>query len=250
MNTRNLAIGGLVVGFHRGHDVRDHSRLEVNLGRLVILREKTLQYLHVHPRGGPGPDIRFCDGFCGPGPLSRVPAVPDGRRRSHRRVHGRGARDVGRACQCRMPGGLNTIGFDHTLAATECLTVLAYVHMSHGVGGHVRPARIDGELARVVAERMQVLAAPSRVQILGRLKDGPCAVGEIATAVGMEPSAVSHQLRQLRYLGLVVGKRQGRRVIYALHDSHVAELLDQAVFHVQHLRLDARLAVDPDVAAS
>lgn len=132
----------------------------------------------------------------------------------------------------------------------ECLNVLACIHMSHGVGGHVRPARIDGELARVVAERMQVLAAPSRVQILGHLKDGPCAVGEIASAVGMEPSAVSHQLRQLRYLGLVVGKRQGRHVIYALHDSHVAELLDQAVFHVQHLRLDARLPVGPGVEAS
>ena len=122
--------------------------------------------------------------------------------------------------------------------------------MSHGVAGHARPTRIDGELARVVAERMQVLAAPSRVQILGRLKDGPCAVGEIADAVGMEPSAVSHQLRQLRYLGLVVGKRHGRHVIYELHDSHVAELLDQAVFHVQHLRLGARPAADSDVAAS
>jgi hypothetical protein len=26
-------------------------------------------------------------------------------------------------------------------------------------------------------------------------------------------------------------------VVYALHDSHVADLLDQAVFHVEHLRL-------------
>jgi DNA-binding transcriptional ArsR family regulator len=112
--------------------------------------------------------------------------------------------------------------------------------MSHGVGGHPRPAQIDSELARVVAERMRVLSAPSRVQILGRLKDGPCAVGELAEAVGMEPSAVSHQLRQLRHLGLVVGERQGRHVFYALHDQHVAELLDQAVFHVQHLSLGAR----------
>jgi len=112
--------------------------------------------------------------------------------------------------------------------------------MSHGVGGHPRPAQIDSKLARAVAERMRVLSAPSRVQILGRLKDGPCAVGELAEAVGMEPSAVSHQLRQLRHLGLVVGERQGRRVFYALHDQHVAELLDQAVFHVQHLSLGAR----------
>lgn len=112
--------------------------------------------------------------------------------------------------------------------------------MSHGVDGRTEAGTIDAELARVVAERMQVLAAPSRVQILGRLKDGPCAVGDLADAVGMEPSAVSHQLRQLRYLGLVIGERQGRRVVYALHDDHVAELLDQAVFHVQHLRLGAR----------
>ena len=97
---------------------------------------------------------------------------------------------------------------------------------------------------------MQVLATSSRVQILGHLKDGPCAVGDLADAVGMEPSAVSHQLRQLRYLGLVVGERHGRHVIYALHDDHVAELLDQAVFHVEHLRLAAREPLTVEAKAS
>jgi len=62
-------------------------------------------------------------------------------------------------------------------------------------------------------------------------------VTELAVAVEMESSAVSHQLRLLRHLGLVVGERRGRRVVYALHDSHVADLLDQAVFHVDHVRL-------------
>jgi ArsR family transcriptional regulator, nickel/cobalt-responsive transcriptional repressor len=122
--------------------------------------------------------------------------------------------------------------------------------MSHGVGGRTKAERIDGELARMVAERMQVLAAPSRVQILGRLKEGPCAVGELAEAVGMEPSAVSHQLRQLRYLGMVVRERTGRRMVYALHDDHVAELLDQAVFHVAHLRLGARQPLGTEEQAS
>ena len=37
--------------------------------------------------------------------------------------------------------------------------------------------------------------------------------------------------------GLVVGERRGRSVVYALHDDHVAGLLDQAVYHVEHLRL-------------
>jgi len=73
---------------------------------------------------------------------------------------------------------------------------------------------------------MQALATPSRVRILGRLREGPCSVGDLADAVAMEPSAVSHQLRMLRHLGLVTGHRAGRTVVYALFDNHVAMLLD------------------------
>jgi DNA-binding transcriptional ArsR family regulator len=115
--------------------------------------------------------------------------------------------------------------------------------MSHGVAGKTQAATIDAQTARIVAERMQVLASASRVQILGRLRDGACSVGELADDIGMEASAVSHQLRQLRHLGLVIGERRGKHVIYGLHDPHVAELLDQAVFHVEHLRLGARQPV-------
>jgi DNA-binding transcriptional ArsR family regulator len=62
----------------------------------------------------------------------------------------------------------------------------------------------------------------------------------------MELSAVSQQLRVLRHLGLVVGERDGRRVIYALHDDHVRALLGEAVSHTEHLRLGlaARPAAD------
>lgn len=109
--------------------------------------------------------------------------------------------------------------------------------MGHGVEGHAKLAVVDSETARQVAETMQALATPSRVRILARLREGACTVNELAEAVEMEGSAVSHQLRVLRHLGLVVGERSGRSVVYALHDSHVADLLDQAVFHVEHLRL-------------
>jgi len=109
--------------------------------------------------------------------------------------------------------------------------------MGHGVERHARRSPLDQATAAQVAETMQALAAPSRVRILGRLRGGPCAVGELARAVEMESSAVSHQLRVLRHLGLVVGERRGRSIVYALHDSHVADLLDQAVFHVEHVRL-------------
>ena len=95
-----------------------------------------------------------------------------------------------------------------------------------------------------------MLATPSRVRILGRLKEGPCSVGELAQAVGMEASAVSHQLRSLRQLGFVVGERRGKQIFYGLHDSHVAELLDQAIFHVQHRTLGARQPLDLPAQAS
>jgi ArsR family transcriptional regulator, nickel/cobalt-responsive transcriptional repressor len=108
--------------------------------------------------------------------------------------------------------------------------------MTHGA--HPRPAElVDSSVASSVAETMQALATPSRLRILGHLHEGPCTVGDLAVAVGMEPSAVSHQLRVLRHLGLVTGQRNGRNVIYDLHDEHVGELLGQAMAHVEHLRL-------------
>lgn len=119
------------------------------------------------------------------------------------------------------------------------------MRMSHGAGEHTPPEVIDAALAREVATRMQMLASPSRVQILGRLREGTCSVGALADAVGMEASAVSHQLRSLRQLGFVVADRRGKQVFYVLHDTHVAELLDQAIFHVQHLALGASQRVHP-----
>ena len=107
--------------------------------------------------------------------------------------------------------------------------------MSHG---QLRSAdRLDGAFAGAVAETMQALATPSRVLILGQLRAGASNVNELADAVGMEPSAVSHQLRVLRHLGFVVGRRDGRRVVYDLHDDHVAHLIDEAIGHVEHLQL-------------
>jgi ArsR family transcriptional regulator, nickel/cobalt-responsive transcriptional repressor len=84
---------------------------------------------------------------------------------------------------------------------------------------------------------MQALATPSRVRILSRLAMGACAVGALARDVAMEQSAVSQQLRVLRHLGLVVGERDGRQIIYALYDDHVRALLSEAVSHTEHLRL-------------
>lgn len=107
--------------------------------------------------------------------------------------------------------------------------------MTHG--HETDPSFLSAGTARSVAETMQALATPSRVRILSRLAAGACSVGELARDVAMEQSAVSQQLRVLRHLGLVVGERDGRQIIYALYDDHVRALLSEAVSHTEHLRL-------------
>jgi DNA-binding transcriptional ArsR family regulator len=109
-----------------------------------------------------------------------------------------------------------------------------------GPDGLVPPAELDAASAASVAQTMQALAAPSRLLILSRLRREPCPVGQLAADIGMEQSAVSHQLRLLRHLGLVEGTRHGKTTVYALYDDHVARLLDEAVYHSEHLRLGLR----------
>ncbi len=89
--------------------------------------------------------------------------------------------------------------------------------------------------ARRIAKVMAALATSSRVLILGRLREGPCSVGELCEAVAMAQPAVSQQLRILRDLDLVVGARVGRQTVYGLYDPHVAVLLDEALRHIDHL---------------
>ncbi|WP_369393828.1 ArsR/SmtB family transcription factor [Streptomyces sp. CG1] len=127
--------------------------------------------------------------------------------------------------------------------------------MGHGAAppsSNVPRARLDAAGAAKVATTLQALATPSRLLILARLREGPLPATELAAEVGMEQSACSHQLRLLRNLGLVTGTRKGRSVVYALYDNHVAELLDQALYHVEHLRLGLSdtAAAEPEAAAA
>ncbi len=125
----------------------------------------------------------------------------------------------------------------HVYVPRSCLNGL----MGHGVEGRATPqAALDSSSAAKVAETLQALASPNRLLILTRLRQSPCTVTDLSVAVGMEQPAVSHQLRLLRTLGLVSGDRTGRNIVYRLYDNHVAQLLDEAIYHIEHLRLGAR----------
>lgn len=109
--------------------------------------------------------------------------------------------------------------------------------MGHaGEGQHTRSG-LDADDAKAAATTFQALSTPSRLLILAQLRTGEQTVGELVESVTMEQSAVSHQLRLLRNLGLVSGERRGRHIVYRLFDDHVAELIDQAIYHAEHLRM-------------
>ena len=86
---------------------------------------------------------------------------------------------------------------------------------------------------QAVAETFRVLGDPTRIRILDALGTGEVCVNDLATAIGISESAVSHQLRLLRTMRLVRVRREGRMAYYAVDDQHILELLSQARTHVQ-----------------
>lgn len=83
----------------------------------------------------------------------------------------------------------------------------------------------DQPIAERKAELFRALAHPARIRALEILAEGERSVGELQPLVGIESSHLSQQLAVLRRAGLVVARREGSTVVYALRDPLVAELL-------------------------
>ncbi|MGX4592626.1 ArsR/SmtB family transcription factor [Leuconostoc sp. JNUCC 76] len=80
----------------------------------------------------------------------------------------------------------------------------------------------------------KLLGNKQRLIILELLRERSYSVSEIINSLGMEQSAVSHQLKLLREAQLVETEKRGREVLYGLSDSHILILLDNALKHVSH----------------
>lgn len=78
------------------------------------------------------------------------------------------------------------------------------------------------------------MADQTRAKIICALSVTELNVGELAEIVGLSHSAVSHQLRTLRYLRVVRFRKQGNAVIYSLDDSHLRTMFQEAVYHADH----------------
>ena len=85
-----------------------------------------------------------------------------------------------------------------------------------------------------LADLFSALSDASRVRIISALLEGEMSVGDLAEKLKMSDSAVSHQLRGLRHLRLIRGRRAGRQIFYSLEDDHVALLFRMGLDHVEH----------------
>ncbi|MEL7316410.1 MAG: metalloregulator ArsR/SmtB family transcription factor [Cyanobacteria bacterium J06559_3] len=83
-----------------------------------------------------------------------------------------------------------------------------------------------------MAEFFGVLGDPNRWRILSALAIAEHRVRDLAEAVGMTESAVSHQLRILRTMRLVSYRKRGRNVFYCLKDHHIFNLYHEASEHL------------------
>lgn len=83
-----------------------------------------------------------------------------------------------------------------------------------------------------LAEMFRLLGDPSRLKILVHLLDGSKPVTQIAEAIDLSQSLVSHHLRLLRSARLVRGERHSRHIFYEIADKHISGVLTDMIEHV------------------
>ncbi len=81
----------------------------------------------------------------------------------------------------------------------------------------------------------RALGDAPRLRLLELLMAGECCVTELVDASKEKFSTVSQRLRLLRSEGLVLRRREGTHIFYALADRHVADLIRNALDHAGEL---------------
>ena len=100
----------------------------------------------------------------------------------------------------------------------------------------VQPEVMPVDKAQQMAEFFNALADPSRLRLMSALAKQELCVCDLAAAVKVSESAVSHQLRILRSQRLVKYRREGRNVYYSLADRHIISLYQEVSEHLKEVK--------------
>lgn len=84
-----------------------------------------------------------------------------------------------------------------------------------------------------LAELFKVFGDSTRIKILYVLVESDMSVGDIAQALNMTQSSISHQLRVLKQSRLVRFRREGKNIVYSLADNHVHTIMSQGLEHLE-----------------
>ena len=90
----------------------------------------------------------------------------------------------------------------------------------------------EKEIIEFIGELFKGFADPTRVHILSLLARSELCVTDIAEAVELSQSAISHQLRYLKQMHLIKFRRDGKNILYSLADDHVKTILEMGLEHV------------------
>lgn len=93
---------------------------------------------------------------------------------------------------------------------------------------------LDGNTMIRLSDIFKTMGDPTRLKIIQALSSGEMCVCDIAAALGMEHSAISHQLRVLRNMRVVKFRKDGKEAIYSLDDEHVLKLFNEGLEHARH----------------
>ncbi len=83
-----------------------------------------------------------------------------------------------------------------------------------------------------LADLFKIFSDSTRMRIMYKLFEGPVSVGDIAEALDMSQSAISHQLRNLKENKLVKSEREGKSIKYSLLDDHVKLIIEIGLEHI------------------
>lgn len=84
-----------------------------------------------------------------------------------------------------------------------------------------------------LAELFKVFGDSTRIRILFVLFEAEVCVCDLAAALNMTQSAISHQLRILKQNKLVKNRREGKSIFYSLADEHVRAIIAQGREHIE-----------------
>lgn len=107
------------------------------------------------------------------------------------------------------------------------------IHVHEELVQRVHENMPDEDKLYDLAELFKVFGDSTRIRMLFVLFEAEMCVCDLAQALNMTQSAISHQLKVLKQSKLVSSRREGKQVFYSLADGHVRTIIAQGMEHIE-----------------